>query len=103
MSSLLSFESKIFLELIKVLFQKFKNGLKSDLTEKCPKCNELDCDCFPPEETTEPMLVLNTSDFKTNHIIPYDFNTNGANNTTISRNNTEITLNGNQTNIMLPR
>lgn len=86
------------------MLQKFKNGFQSDLNEeKCPKCNELDCDCFPQEETTEPMLVLKTSDFKTNNIISYDLNTNGANNVSISRNNTEIAFNGNHTNTALPR
>lgn len=78
------------------VFQKCKNAIKSDLFEKCPKCGQRECDCFPPEEN-EPMLVLQAPDFKQTNIvsnlIPY-----GVNQTThsapISRNLTDITLNG---------
>lgn len=79
-------------------FQKFHNVVKSDLI--CPKCNGLDCDCYPPEENPETVQVLTTANLK-NNIIPYEYNTTNA---SISRNNTEVALNGNHiNNHALPR
>ncbi|XP_030746913.1 sodium- and chloride-dependent GABA transporter ine-like [Sitophilus oryzae] len=40
------------------LLQKLKNSIKSDLMDKCPKCDEPDCDCVLKEEESSPMLVM---------------------------------------------
>ncbi|KAJ8961072.1 hypothetical protein NQ314_006002 [Rhamnusium bicolor] len=45
-------------------FQKFKNSIKSDLLEKCPKCDEMDCDCIINDDDVGPMLVMLPSDIK---------------------------------------
>lgn len=45
------------------LFQKLKNSIKSDLVEKCLKCNEVDCDCFVTEDEN-PELVMQPLDIK---------------------------------------
>ncbi|CAG9860624.1 unnamed protein product [Phyllotreta striolata] len=38
--------------------EKFKNSIKSDLMEKCPKCSELDCDCIIGHDDGESILVV---------------------------------------------
>lgn len=38
--------------------EKFRNSIKSDLMDKCPKCDETDCDCAIKEEECGPMLVM---------------------------------------------
>lgn len=44
------------------LFQKFKNAIKSDLLEKCPKCEEQECDCVLNDDIIEPMIILSPSE-----------------------------------------
>lgn len=44
-----------------VILQKIKNSIKSDLLEKCPKCEEQDCDCIIKEEV-EPMVIMSHPD-----------------------------------------
>ncbi|XP_066247922.1 sodium- and chloride-dependent GABA transporter ine-like isoform X2 [Euwallacea similis] len=39
------------------LIEKFKNSIKSDLIDKCPKCGETNCDCDIKEEMN-PMLIM---------------------------------------------
>lgn len=39
------------------MFQKLNNSIKSDLSEKCPKCDEVDCDCIIIEDDN-PVLVM---------------------------------------------
>ncbi|XP_074031277.1 sodium- and chloride-dependent GABA transporter ine-like isoform X2 [Leptinotarsa decemlineata] len=38
--------------------EKLKNSIKSDIVERCPKCDETDCDCFLKDEEMEQMLVM---------------------------------------------
>lgn len=45
-----------------LLLQKFKNAIKSDILEKCPKCEEQDCDCVIRED--EPMIMIPSVDSK---------------------------------------
>ncbi|CAG9760085.1 unnamed protein product [Ceutorhynchus assimilis] len=40
------------------LMEKLKNSIKSDLMDKCPKCEETDCDCVIKDEEIRPMLVM---------------------------------------------
>ncbi|XP_048522305.1 sodium- and chloride-dependent GABA transporter ine isoform X2 [Dendroctonus ponderosae] len=42
----------------KTLMEKLKNSVKSDLIDKCPHCEELECDCVIKEEEIGPMLVM---------------------------------------------
>lgn len=78
------------------MFQKLRNTVKTDLCEKCPKCGEKECDCFPPEEN-EPMLILQGPDFKSANIVtnlvPFGINMPSPN-PPISRAVTDTNLNG---------
>ncbi|XP_044271183.1 sodium- and chloride-dependent GABA transporter ine-like isoform X2 [Tribolium madens] len=44
--------------------EKLKSSLKSDLFDKCPKCEEFDCECMVKEGEIEPMLVMHKPDSK---------------------------------------
>ncbi|XP_015839016.1 sodium- and chloride-dependent GABA transporter ine isoform X2 [Tribolium castaneum] len=44
--------------------EKLKSSLKSDLLDKCPKCEEFDCECVVKEGEIEPMLVMHKPDSK---------------------------------------
>ncbi|CAH1283761.1 unnamed protein product [Diabrotica balteata] len=44
--------------------EKFKNSIKSDLIDNCPKCSDLDCDCVNDSETGPMLIVKNTADIK---------------------------------------
>ncbi|CAH0555766.1 unnamed protein product [Brassicogethes aeneus] len=44
--------------------EKLKSSIKSDLLEKCPKCDEMDCDCIIKDEECGPMLVMHSPEIK---------------------------------------
>ncbi|XP_049823175.1 sodium- and chloride-dependent GABA transporter ine-like isoform X2 [Aethina tumida] len=52
--------------------EKLKNSIKSDLLEKCPKCDEMDCDCVIKDEECGPMLVMHTPDIRRDISVPYN-------------------------------
>ncbi|XP_063907694.1 sodium- and chloride-dependent GABA transporter ine-like isoform X2 [Zophobas morio] len=51
--------------------EKVKNSLKSDLSDKCPKCEEFDCDCIIRDGEIEPMLVMHKPDPKDGNSVPF--------------------------------
>nr|CAH7746159.1 unnamed protein product [Callosobruchus chinensis] len=38
--------------------EKLKNSIRSDILDKCPKCNQMDCDCILKDDEASPMLVV---------------------------------------------
>ncbi|CAG9817388.1 unnamed protein product [Phaedon cochleariae] len=40
------------------LIEKFKNSIRSDLLDRCPKCDEMDCDCMIKEDDTGHLIVM---------------------------------------------
>ncbi|RZC34697.1 SNF domain containing protein [Asbolus verrucosus] len=53
--------------------EKLKISLKSDLCDKCPKCEEFDCDCIIKEDEIEPMLVMHKPDSKDGNMTSVPF------------------------------
>ncbi|KAG5896455.1 hypothetical protein JTB14_002597 [Gonioctena quinquepunctata] len=42
------------------LLEKFKNSIKSDILERCPKCDQIDCDCVLKDDDMGPMLIMHS-------------------------------------------